>query len=127
MARIAMHDGQSEWGTPNYVSLENGDYFKASEIDELVKFIINKFAEEKLTCEKGKIVLDKTKDLIESYSQVNATNREVQELEAVATELREKSGILLKLVSSGEVSINDARKELGLPPREGCDVMITKV
>ena len=51
---------------------------------------------------------------------------EVQELEAVATELREKSGILLKLVSSGEVSINDARKEIGLPPRVGCDVLITK-
>ena len=50
----------------------------------------------------------------------------MREMESVATELREKAGILLKSVSSGEVSINDARKELGLPPREGCDVLITK-
>lgn len=69
-----IHDGQSKWGTPTYCSLENGDSFSSSEIDELVKFIINKFAKEKLTCEKGKIVLERTEDLIESYSRVYSIN-----------------------------------------------------
>ena len=74
MSQIKMYDGQSKLGTPTYCSLENGDSFKSNEIDELVEFIINKFAKEKLTCEKGKIVLERANELIESYSQVYSTN-----------------------------------------------------
>lgn len=51
----------------------NGKFFDGNRIEELIKFIINKFSEEKLTCAEAKIVLDKTRDLLGDYSLVQST------------------------------------------------------
>lgn len=52
------------------VMMRNSEIFPANEIDELIEYIINKFAHEKLTCEKAKVVLEKTQELIGDFSQV---------------------------------------------------------
>ena len=53
------------------VQMENGKVFDGNKIGELVKEIINKLSDANLTCDEGKIVLDKAKDLIGEYSSIN--------------------------------------------------------
>lgn len=57
------------WNTPNML-LKNGDVFPSEEINELVKFILDKFAENKLTISQGEIVLERTKELLNEFSVV---------------------------------------------------------
>ena len=40
---------------------------------------------------------------------------------------KQKSKLLNEKILSGKISLNEARKEFGLPPTEGGDVLITKV
>lgn len=57
------------WNTPNII-LKNGDVFASEEINELVKFIIDKFAENKLTISQSQIVLTRAKELLNEFSVV---------------------------------------------------------
>lgn len=52
------------------IQMNNGTIFNGHKIGELVEFIINKFSEEKLTCDEAKIVLDQAKEIIGEYSFV---------------------------------------------------------
>ena len=40
---------------------------------------------------------------------------------------REKAELIYRKVSSGEMTLNEARKEYGLPPIEDGDILLTKV
>lgn len=50
--------------------LSNGETFSGIVVDELVQYIMNKFAEERLTYEEAEIVLKKSLDLLGVYSTV---------------------------------------------------------
>ena len=53
------------------IAMDNGEIFKGEKIDKLIKFIINKFADEKLTYAEARIVLEKTLKMVDEYSIVN--------------------------------------------------------
>lgn len=57
------------------VAMNNGDIFKGEKISELTEFIIDKFADEKLTYAEAKIVLDKTLKVLDEYSIIQRFNR----------------------------------------------------
>ncbi|MBO5159593.1 MAG: hypothetical protein J6B94_08395 [Lachnospiraceae bacterium] len=52
------------------IQMENGKIFSGKRIGELVENIINKFSEENLTCNEGKIVLAKAIEVIGGYSKI---------------------------------------------------------
>ncbi|MGN0298901.1 MAG: hypothetical protein ACI4C1_06970 [Lachnospiraceae bacterium] len=54
------------------VKMENGKVLDGKKIGELVKFIINKFSEEKLSCDESKIILDSANSIIGEYSLVQS-------------------------------------------------------
>ena len=53
------------------ILMNNGSILEGKKIGELVKEIINKLSDANLTCDEGKIALDKAKDLIGEYSSIN--------------------------------------------------------
>ncbi len=59
------------WNTPN-IFLKDGNVFSSEKINELVEFIIDKFAENKLTVSQGEIVLKRTKELLNEFSVVKS-------------------------------------------------------
>ncbi len=56
------------------VMMENGEILSREKIDKLVIYIINKFADEKLSVCEAKIILDETKERVEGLSEVKAIN-----------------------------------------------------
>lgn len=54
------------------VLMPNGEIFSHEEISELTNFIINKFAEKRLSMDRAVVVLDRTKEILGSYSTINA-------------------------------------------------------
>lgn len=52
------------------VLMDNGTIFSGDKISELVKHIINKFADEKLSPDEAKIVLERTKNVVGEYAVV---------------------------------------------------------
>lgn len=52
------------------VMLNNGNVMEAEKISELTDYIINKFADEKLSLEESEIVLKNTKDTLRECSIV---------------------------------------------------------
>ncbi len=57
------------------VQMENGEVFNGKHLGELVEDIINKFSEENLTCDEGKIVLQKALDIIGEYSKIQKMSK----------------------------------------------------
>jgi len=53
------------------VLMPNGEIFSHEEISELTNFIINKFAEKKLSIDKAELVLERTKEVLKGYSTIN--------------------------------------------------------
>ena len=56
------------------IMLSNGEVFEGKEIRELSSFIIDKFAEKKLSVDKAKIVLERTGELLGTYATIKPTN-----------------------------------------------------
>ena len=56
------------------VQMDNGKIFDGKKIGELVKDIINKFSEEKLSYDEAMIVLERTKSIIGEYSLIKSVN-----------------------------------------------------
>lgn len=56
----------------NSVQMSNGSVLKEEKIDKLVGFIINKFAEEKISVDEAKAILKNTEDLVGEFSKVTA-------------------------------------------------------
>lgn len=54
------------------VQMNNGKIFRGEKVEELAKFIIDKFSQEKLSCDEAKIALDRTKSIIGEYSLVQS-------------------------------------------------------
>ena len=54
----------------NDVLMENGSIFSGEKISELVEYIIEKFADEKMSVSESLTVLEKTKDVIAGESIV---------------------------------------------------------
>lgn len=52
------------------IQLNNGEILSGEKIDKLVVYIINKFAEEKLSAEEAKIILNAAGDAVDGYSKV---------------------------------------------------------
>lgn len=55
----------------NDILMSNGELFSEEEISELAMHIINKFAERKLSVDKARIVLDRTRDLVGECSIIS--------------------------------------------------------
>lgn len=54
------------------IQMENGDIFDGKRIGELVGSVISKFSEEKLTYAEARIVLERTKSVLEEFTYVKA-------------------------------------------------------
>ena len=54
------------------VQMLNGEVLHKEKIDKLAGYIINKFAEEKLTVDEAKIILDSTKEIVGEFSRVES-------------------------------------------------------
>lgn len=52
------------------VQFMNGEIMTGEEIGKLIEFIVNKFAEEGLNCEKAKFVLKRAEIAIEGQSRI---------------------------------------------------------
>lgn len=52
------------------VQMNNGKVFDGEKIGKLVGEIISKFADEKLSCDEAKIILDGAKDVIGEFNTV---------------------------------------------------------
>lgn len=52
------------------VQMNNGKILEGKIIGELVKSIINKFSDKKLSCDEGKIVLERTMSMLGEYSTI---------------------------------------------------------
>lgn len=52
------------------VQFMNGEIMTGKEIDKLIEFIVNKFAEEELNYEKAKFVLRRAETIIEGQSRI---------------------------------------------------------
>jgi len=52
------------------VQMNNGKVLDGERIGKLVGEIISKFAEEKLSCDEAKIILDRTKDAVGEFNTV---------------------------------------------------------
>ena len=50
--------------------MNNGSILSKGKIDKLVGFIINKFADEQLSVDEAKVILNNTEHIIGEYSQV---------------------------------------------------------
>ena len=50
--------------------MNNGSILSKGKIDKLVGFIINKFADEQLSVDEAKVILNNTEHIIVEYSQV---------------------------------------------------------
>ena len=56
------------------IQMDKGDIFDGKRIGELVGAVINKFSEEKLTYAEARIVLERTKSVLEEFAYVKAEN-----------------------------------------------------
>lgn len=56
------------------IQMQSGDVLEGDRIRELTTFIINKFAQENLSCEEAKVVLGRAKSIIGEYSKVQKIN-----------------------------------------------------
>lgn len=52
------------------VQMRNGTIFPKERIDKLVEFIINRFADEKLSVDEAKVILNQAIELVGEFSQV---------------------------------------------------------
>lgn len=52
------------------VQMCNGTIFPKERIDKLVEFIINRFADEKLSVDEAKVILNQAIELVGEFSQV---------------------------------------------------------
>lgn len=56
------------------VEMHNGKILKGETIDKLVIAIINQFADEKLSVDEGKEILDRTKEVLGEFSVIEKLN-----------------------------------------------------
>lgn len=56
------------------VQLNNGKVLSGDTIEELVTDIVNKFSEVGLSCDEGKLVLDRTEAVLGEFSTVQKIN-----------------------------------------------------
>lgn len=61
------------------VQMNNGKVLDGEKIGKLVGEIISKFADEKLSCDEAKIILDRAKDAIGEFSMVQNIAEEFEQ------------------------------------------------
>lgn len=54
------------------IQMEKGDLFDGKRIGELADYLTNKFSEEKLAYAEARIVLERTKSVLEEFAYVKA-------------------------------------------------------
>lgn len=57
------------------IRLNNGKVLEAEKIDEITKYIIDKFAEEKLSIEEADFILENTKTAIREWTEIQKVEK----------------------------------------------------